>query len=542
MGFFPGLLVNHSQAVDMAALLLKNANIYTLNPRQPKINTLLINQGYVVGAGDNSDFLSLSNDNLNIVDLGGCTVLPGFTDAHIHLENYGFALQKVDCEVGTLEECLERIRAKVRQTETGGWVLGHGWNQNNWQHGFPSASSLDLITTEHPVYLTAKSLHAAWVNRYALQAAGITRGTKDPEGGIIQRDQFGEPTGVLFETAMQIVARIIPEPTLQDTVSAIYRAQQVLLRMGITGVHDFDRSRCFSALQYLHSQEQLHLRVIKSIPLENLQAAVDIGLRSGYGDDRLRIGSIKAFADGALGPHTAAMLQAYENEPENFGILMLDQEELFEYSRLAAQHGLSMAVHAIGDRAVHELMNAYEQLRLYESKNQLPRLRHRVEHVQVIHPEDSGRLGELGIVASMQPIHAISDMEMADRFWGIRSTGAYAWKNQLAAGAILAFGSDAPVDNPNPFWGLYAAMARQRIGTSQPWYPEQRLDLIDAIKAYTIGAAVTSGMENKLGKLAPGFLADLIVLDQDPFQLIPDQIYNMLPIKTMVGGEWLFEA
>jgi predicted amidohydrolase YtcJ len=526
----------------MPALLLKNANIYTLDKQQNTANTLLIESGSIIGSGDTSDFQSIPHRDLVIQDLEGCTVLPGFTDSHIHLENYGYSLQKIDCEVDSLGECLLRVAERVQKSAPGSWILGHGWNQNNWQDGFPSAAELDRITTQHPVYLTAKSLHAAWVNQFALRTAGITRDTQDPGGGKIQRDQNGEPTGILFETAMQLVSSLIPEPTLQNTISAITNAQKTLLRLGITGVHDFDRSRCFSALQILHLQGNLRIRVIKSIPLESLQSAVDLGMRSGFGDDQLRLGSVKAFADGALGPHTAAMLQAYENEPENFGILMLDQEEIFEYGRIATQNGLSLAVHAIGDRAVHELLNAYEQLRRFEYENKLPQMRHRVEHVQLIHDKDRARLAELGVMASMQPIHAISDMDMADRYWGTRAGGAYAWKNQLAAGAVLAFGSDAPVDNPNPFWGLHAAITRKRIRTNRSWYPEQRLDLLSAVKAYTLGAAYSGGMEAKLGQLAPGYLADLIVLRQDPFRLQPDDIYDLLPVKTMVGGQWEYET
>lgn len=526
----------------MPTLLLTNANIYTLDDRHPTANALLIENGHFAGVGDISQFQTISHHNLIEIDLDGCTVLPGLTDAHIHLENYGFALQKINCEVDTLAECLARVFDQVQRTLPGVWILGHGWNQNNWQSGFPSTKELDQITTNHPIYLTAKSLHAAWVNRVTLQKAGITRSTPDPEGGKIQRDIDGEPTGILFETAMLLVTRVIPEPTLPNTVEALNIAQKSLLSMGITGVHDFDRSRCFSALQVLNSQGDLCIRVLKSVPLEFLHSAVDLGLRTGFGDDWLRLGSIKAFADGALGPHTAAMLQPYENEPENVGILMLDQEELFEHGRLATQNGLSLAVHAIGDRAVHEILNAYEQLRRYEHENKLPQLRHRMEHVQLIHDVDRKRLAELNIVASMQPIHAISDMDMADTYWGARSAGAYAWKNQVDAGAVLAFGSDAPVDHPNPFWGLHAAITRKRFNAAQPWYPEQRIDLHSAIKAYTIGAAYTSGMESKLGQIKAGFLADLVVLEQDPYRIHPDEIYHLLPLKTMVGGAWGYEA
>jgi len=248
--------------------------------------------------------------------------------------------------------------------------------------------------------------------------------------------------------------------------------------------------------------------------------------------------------DGALGPRTAAMFQPYENEPNNKGILNMDGEEIFEYSRKAADVGLGMTVHAIGDRANHEALNAYEQLRAYETQNGLPHLRHRIEHVQVIHPDDAPRLAKLNVIASMQPIHATSDMHAADRYWGDRSTLAYAWRTQLNHGAPLVFGSDAPVESPNPFLGLYAAVTRQRADGSPSadgWYPEQKLTLAEALSAYTLGAAYAANAEHRLGKLAEKYLADLIVLDEDPFKVNPEDLLNMSASATMINGDWVFQ-
>jgi len=345
---------------------------------------------------------------------------------------------------------------------------------------------------------------------------------------------------------MALVANVIPEPSQAEVEKAILQAQTQLVQMGLTSLHDFDRKRCFAALQHLHQQEQLMLRVTKSIPLEDLPYAAQLGLRTGFGDDHLRIGSVKGFADGALGPHTAAMIAPYEDDPQNQGILMLDGEELFEQGRTAIDSGLSLAIHAIGDRAVHEVLQGFSQLRDYEAA-QAPktseRLRHRIEHVQLIHPDDQSRLGELGIIASMQPIHATSDMEMADRFWGTRAVLSYAWRTQLNHGALLVFGSDAPVESPNPFWGLHAAVARRRADGSPReagWYPEQRLDISESLHAFTTGPAYASGMEKRLGQLAPGFLADLLVLDRDIFHCDVMEIKDARPTATMVGGAWLW--
>jgi hypothetical protein len=347
---------------------------------------------------------------------------------------------------------------------------------------------------------------------------------------------------------MQMVEQSLPDTTTQQVAQALREVQPILWQIGITGVHDYDQKRCFSALQALQASGELRLRVVKGIPLDDLPHAAALGLRSGFGNDFLRIGSVKAFADGALGPQTAAMLQPYEGNPDNKGMLLMDAEELSEHGRLAVENGLSLAVHAIGDRAIHEVLDAFANLRSYEQSTfggAMHQLRHRIEHVQVIHPDDAGRLGELGIIASMQPIHAPSDMLMADRHWGKRAALSYAWKTQKNYGAVLAFGSDAPVESPNPFWGIHAAVTRQKLDGSpgpQGWFPEQRLTITEAIHGFTIGAAYAAGMEDRLGQLAPGFLADLVVLDADPFTCSLDQIPNITPLGTMVNGEWVFDS
>jgi predicted amidohydrolase YtcJ len=551
--------------------ILYNAQIYTLDENVPKAEALVIDRDRILAVGKTEEILGVyrkkgtqvdprleETDGIVFIDLEGHTVLPGLTDAHIHLEHYALSLEKVDCETATRQECIRRVAEQARISPAGKWVLGHGWNQNNWPEGFGTADDLDAVTPGNPVLLTAKSLHAAWVNRVALGMAGLTASTPDPAGGMIGRDNHGNPNGILYESAISLVAGIVPSIGEAELANALTNAQSSLLRFGVTGAHDFDRRSCFSALQRLHQERLLKLRVVKSIPLDDLDHAAALGLRTGFGDKHLRIGSVKAFADGALGPQTAAMLQPYEGNPNNNGILMLDGEELYERGRIAVESGLSLAVHAIGDLANHEVLKAFCQLRAYEEnlrqvklpaargQSILPldkRLRHRIEHVQIIHPDDAGKLAELGVIASMQPIHASSDMVMADRFWGARAVNSYAWRTQYQLGAHLAFGSDAPVESPNPFWGLHAAITRRREnGSPGPdgWYPEQRLSLMEALHGFTTGAAYAAGQENQLGKLAAGYLADLIVLKNDPFQLDPQEVRDVLPLATMVSGEWVF--
>lgn len=523
--------------------VLFNAHILTAEAKPA--TAMAIQNGRILEIGQDAAILGSYSSGADLNDLHGATVWPGLTDAHIHLEHYALSLERLDCDGKSLQACLTLVAEKAAHLELGGWVLGHGWNQNDWPEGFGSAEMLDRVSNGHPVYLSSKSLHSAWVNTKALELAGITHSTPDPADGTILRDPKGQPTGILFESATSLVYDLIPAPTVQQVSDAIANAQSILWRMGLTGVHDFDQSRCFSALQMLHQDGKLNLRVIKGIPIDHLAHMVALGLRSGFGDDFLRIGSLKLFGDGALGPHTAAMFQPYEDDQANTGLLMLDAEAVLDFGHQAVENGLSLAIHAIGDRANHEVLNAFEHLRNYEREHHLPALRHRIEHVQLLHPQDQARLSQLSIIASMQPIHGPSDMLMADRFWGARSANAYAWRSVLKHQTRLAFGSDAPVESPNPFWGLHAAVTRCRLdGTPGPegWYPEQKLTLMEALNAYTTGAAYAARMEDRLGKLSPGFLADLIVLENDPFTTPPDQLASIHPNATMVAGKWVWQS
>ncbi len=527
-------------------LILFNGRIFTNQAGKPEVSALAIDHGQVIAAGDLAEAEAAGQGctGLERFDLRGRTVWPGLTDSHIHLQYYSLSLAQVDCETSTRAECLRRLAERARSTAPGRWVRGYGFNQNNWPEGYGSRHDLDAAAPHNPVFLISKSVHAGWANSEALRLAGIDASTPDPENGRIVRDASGNPTGILLEAAMQLVEGIIPSPGVEELAAAIREAQRILWSLGITGVHDYDRALCFSALQWLDASGELRLRVLKSIPLEQLPQAVSLGLRSGFGSRFLRVGPVKLFADGALGPQTAAMLQPYEGEGSGTGLLFLDREQIFEHGQLAASGGINMAVHAIGDRANHEVLQGYAQLRNFERRHGLPHLRHRIEHVQCIHPDDLHRLAELDVIASVQPIHATSDMLMADRFWGARSAGAYAYRSLLQAGTHLTFGSDAPVESPNPWLGLHAAVTRRRPdGSPAPegWYPAQRLRLEEAVQGYTTGPAYAAGLEARQGRLAPGFDADLIVLDQNPFDLPPQGLHTLRPAATMIAGEWVWQ-
>jgi len=524
--------------------ILVNAQFPLIKTTHPSFHALAIENGRILALGSNEEMLALTSASDSIEDMQSRFLLPAFCDAHIHLLEYGRFLSRVNCETSTLQACLDNVRLRVKETPSGSWVLGHGWNHNRWAEGFGSTKMLDEISSQHPIYLTAKSLHAGWANTVAMKLAGIEASTEDPEGGQILRDANGQPTGILLESAMHLVEKVIPEPSEDENIESILLAQSSLNQYGITTVHDFDCWDIFSILKRLDKVDRLSMRVIKGIPRPFLPNAIEMGLRSGQRSGNLQIGWLKLFSDGALGPQTASLLEPYAGQPGNSGMLLLDAEEIVEVGRQAVKNGISLAIHAIGDRANRVVLDAYRNIRKIESRLNLPHRHHRIEHVQLIQPADQKRLAELGIIASMQPIHAISDMVMAERYWGERCVNAYAWNSLWKNSVSLAFGSDAPVENPNPFLGLAAAVSRRRLDadtTSAGWHTEECLTLEQAFRAYTMGPAYAAGLEESLGKLAPGYDADLIVLNEDPFRLPAQNLAGMLPEKTMMRGAWVWE-
>jgi predicted amidohydrolase YtcJ len=529
--------IPHSDARRPEALILHNARIITLDPTRPRATALAIMSGRIHALGDVETF-SLPSFRVSRIDMHAAVLMPGLVDAHLHLEHYARGLDRVRCDAATLQGCLERLRAHRPASPAGSWLLGHGWDQNKWIRT-GNAADLDQLYPTQPVYLTAKSLHAAWANSAALRLAGIEANTPDPPGGRIERLSDGKPSGILYEQAMRLVSEKIPDPTPEQLVAALLRAQDELWRLGLTGVHDFDGRNCLNALLRLHEQGQLGLRVLKNVPQALLGALEDLGLRSGFGDEWIRLGGVKLFADGALGPRTAAMLDPYLEEPENTGMLLIDAEGVIETGLRAMRAGFPLTVHAIGDRANHEVLNAYEALRRHEINLGLPAGRHRIEHVQLIHPNDAHRLAQLDVIASMQPMHAISDRQMAERYWGARVNSAYAWNSQLQAGARLAFGSDAPVEEPDPWLGIHAAVTRRPAdATSDAWIPDERISRLEALRGYTLGPAFAAGLENRQGMLRPGYWADLIVTDIDPLACTEAMLPQIRPLGVMVGGKW----
>jgi predicted amidohydrolase YtcJ len=521
----------------MSIRILTRARIYTGASDRPWAHTLTIVNGEVA-ALDQAALSWRDAPGAVVEDLEGALVIPGLTDAHIHLMWYARGLRELDLRDLDRNATLTRVAERAAHLPPGTWITGRGWDQNIWDDtSFPTGAELDRVAPHHPVALNAKNGHALVANSTAMRAAGITAETADPPYGKIARDERGAPTGLLFEDAIGLINRAKPSPDLGTLVDLYDEAQRNLLRQGITGVHDVDGNPAFAAAQELRRQDRQRIRIVKYVRVEALDAVIEAGLRSGLGDDWLRFGGLKLFADGALGARTAALFAPYEGEPENVGLLTLGPEQLHEIARRAASHGLALAIHAIGDRTNSLVLDVLES-----AKQVNPHLRHRVEHVQLITPEDQKRLAAQGFVASMQPTHAIHDMKMADRYWGDRSRQAYAWRALQDAGARLAFGSDAPIEVFDPFLGLYAAVTRRSELDGYPgpegWYPEQRLTLGEALRAFTLGAAYAAGMEARLGLLLPGYHADLVVLNHDIFALPASALLETRVQRTMVGGVW----
>ncbi|MFQ3647672.1 MAG: amidohydrolase [Anaerolinea sp.] len=528
----------------MIDLILTDGRIYT-QTGAGFVEAVAIARGRIVAIGTTQAMLALRGARTTVENLRGRTVLPGLIDAHVHYYLTARALNEVDVfEVPSLDVALERVAARASSAQPGQWITGRGWAQGLWASGaFPTAADLDRVAPNNPVYLRAKSGHAGWANSAALAACGVTASTSDPDGGEIVRDPRGNPTGILLETAMRLIEQQISAPTVDQLADMMLAAQAQFHAQGLTGLHDYDDPICMMALQRLRERGQLGLRVHKNVNRAWLDHALELGVRANFGDDWLKIGALKMFADGALGPKTALMLEPYHGEPDNCGIAVLTSEEMYESMSKASAHGLPTTIHAIGDRAFREVCNVMERVRAEEAaRGQTPdQLRHRVEHVQIIHPDDRYRLRDLKVIASMQPTHATSDYPVAERYWGERCAWAYNARWQLDQGVIVAFGSDSPVERFNPFEGIAAAVTRQKNGQPEGgWYPEMRLTVEEAIAGFTTGAAYASYQEDRLGRLDVGYYADLVVLDRDIFTTPAHEIDRILPVATMIEGRWRF--
>ncbi|TMC54178.1 MAG: amidohydrolase [Chloroflexi bacterium] len=428
------------------------------------------------------------------------TAWPGLVDSHIHLE--GLAERRVSVDLtGAADRAaaLARIKEEARELPKDAWITGSGWYNDLWPDpSFPNRRQLDQVAGGRPAYLRRKDGHSAWVSTAALRAAAIDRTTENPPGGVIDRDDAGEPTGIVRETAMELVAKAIPPPADADLDAALAHVLADLARLGLTSVHSMDTARTLGSLQRLMARGPLPVRVTYNLPLADLPHAERMGVRSGWGDPWLRIWGVKAFLDGSLGSRTAEML-------DGSGTARLTQPDLVDMIERCARAELNVCLHAIGDGAVRRALDA-----LAPHRNAWSMWRPRIEHAQCVNPKDMTRMAKLGVIASMQPIHAVADRELADAQWPALTASSYAWRALEKAGVKLAFGSDAPVEVADPLAGIEAATTWRR---SAKWHPELALTRASAVRAYTSGAAYAAGMENDVGSLRAGKLCDMTVVE-----------------------------
>jgi predicted amidohydrolase YtcJ len=470
-----------------------------------------------------------------VIDAAGSSVTPGLCDAHIHLLAWARAQREVAL-LGSASraEALARVAAFVASQPGAGVIVGRGWEASKWREP-PERAALDALGTDRPVLLHSKDFHTLWVNGAALRAAGVSRHTPDPEGGVIERDPAGEPTGILRENAVRPFQRLQAdaERAAGSEDALLAAAARSLHAWGITMVHDFERGAAtLHAMRRLATAPGPRLRVLQSLGLPELDRALEMGLESGIGDDWFRIGHLKLFADGTLGSRTAAMLEPFEGT-DNLGLETLTPAEVRDIIARAARGGLAVAIHAIGDRACRTALDAFAAA---GNALRVPSLPPRIEHAQLVAEEDLSRFAALGVAASMQPVHCASDAVQARLAWGKRCERSYPWRTLLDRGALLAFGSDAPVEAPAPGAALEAALTR-RDEFGEPFVPGQRIDLDAALAAYTRGPAVLAGAAGRLGTLARGAAADVVVWDRDLHRTPPDRLHEAGASCTVVGGQ-----
>lgn len=536
----------------MTIILYLNGDIYTMDAGRPRAEAMAIDEasGRILAVGSNDEVRRSGGQHSEIVDLRGRTVLPGFIDSHIHLLSAAYRSHYIDAvHCVSEDEVADLVRERAARTPPGRWIQGGQWDKNLWPGGnFPTKASLDVAAPDHPVVLWSKDGHLLWVNSLALQRASITAQTPDPPNGAILRDGSGEPTGILQEeNATRLVYRVIEEPDPELTRTLVERALVELQKSGITSIHDIEGIDALQLFQQLRGEGVLRVRVTMFLPRKLLPMLREHWPEMLTQEDALiRLGGIKIFADGTLGSQTAAMLESFEGSPGNFGILAIPEQEMNETVSSAAAMGISIAIHAIGDRAAHVALNSIERAQQHlaqqETSRDLSRLRYRLEHVQLITNADLERMKRLGVIASVQPFHAVADRDIVERYWGKRARRAYAYRTMQDMGIPLSLGSDAPVETFDPLRILYAATARRDDTTPRrpPWLPDQALPVTRALWDYTMGAAYAGAEEHLKGSLTPGKFGDAVVL-RDPLLALPqEQIASNAVQATILGGKVVY--
>jgi len=559
----PGSPVNEkAELLRGADLILLHGKIWTGEPvsspggkPQPAkfAEALAIANARILAVGSDAEIQPYAGRNTKIIDLKGRLAVPGMIDSHAHFIQGGFQLLSLDLkDARSEEEFTRRIGEGAKSLSAGRWMLGGDWDEQAWASAkLPVRQMIDAVTGDHPVFLSRYDGHAALANSLAIKLAGVTRATPDPVGGLIVRDAAGEPTGIFKDDAQELIAKVIPPPTEAEMAEALRAGLAEAARVGLTSVHsitvdaDSYNGSFTGEVQLLRRAEQegwLSCRMYEVVPILRWEKLRDAGLTHDMGDDFIKMGAVKAFADGSLGSATAWMNEPFADDPTNRGLplsLMNPPAKMEALARGADQAQIQICIHAIGDRAIEEILDMYQRL----GGDHPWAHRFRIEHAQHMRPEDFARMGKMGIIASMQPYHAIDDGRWVEKRLGReRARWSYAWRSMIDAGAPLAFGSDWPVAPLSPILGIYAAVTRATLDGKHPegWFPEQRITVEEALRAYTQGSAFAAFQENDKGSIAPGKLGDVVVLSNDIFTIPPARIKDSHVVVTIVGGKVVY--
>ncbi len=523
----------------MKTYLFKNARFYALSPDET-FNWMTVIDGRIYRLGRKKDDIP-NLDYDQIIDLKNKTVLPAFGDAHLHSLWMARTFFEADLsKARSLQQALEILTDFARSAFLpADWLIGRGYNKNLWKDGQPHRKFLDARFPTRPVFLQSQDYHSAWLNTVALKRCGISARTPDPAGGRIDKDANGNLTGLFYDRAVDLALQHLPPADAEQLEKGVQQLVRRLHAKGITTIHTMEDAEAFSFWQSFQQKHPRQMRVVVYFLQTELEQLIAGGLRSGFGNEWLRIGGIKFFSDGSLGSQTALLSKPYEHTKNLYGLELMPEKELRERIRLAECHGLAVAVHAIGDRAVERVLKALERNEACRKKF---RLISRIEHVQLIRPDLLPLFNQYGLVASMQPIHIADDVPTAERHWGKRSRWAYAFRSIKNTGVPLAFGSDAPVAEPDPIKGIFSAVNRRfQFSLNEPaWYPEERLTVAESIRAFTQGVAQAAGQEQAAGSFAPGKQTDFIVLNADPFTMSEEEILTLKIEQTFLSGERVF--
>ena len=526
-----------------------NGSLATRDPVPGDARAMAVRNGTIAAVGHDRTMLNLAGPDTETIDLAGRLVVPGFIDSHIHFYEWAMNRQglKLD-DLSGLDELLARVNGAAESRPRDQWILGQGWNETDWSEPrMPDRKALDRAAPDHPVLLWRCDLHLAAANSAALRLAGIAADTPDPPEGLIERDAAGEPTGILRELAINLVRQAITAPDSGRVMAAFEAAASALHRRGVTGIHDIrlmadrDGADAFRAFQMLDSEHRLDLRCWVTMPGDELDKIIDLGLRTGFGNERLRIGHVKFFSDGGMGARTAWLIDPYLDA--ECGMPLVDMETLALDIQRADEAGLAVMVHAVGDRANRELIGIFEAVesRRVRSGYPPPAVAHRIEHVQMIRPEDADRLEHLDLALCVTPANMVLDMNLIDRAVGEKGEWTYAFRRLMDTGAPVMFSSDCPVCDPDPLMGIHAAVTRQRADGTPPggWYPDACVTTAEALKAYTETPAAVHHAHG-IGTILPGNRADLVVLSRNILELPPEQIPEACIDMTLFDGRIVY--